>query len=65
MLNDSTASFTNNVISTISCADGSRFTVVSAKKTGPFFANIIYIPATRLTPGRVPITSKAGFTTFL
>ena len=62
MLNCFTDLLTNTVISTNSCAVGLMLMVVSAKKTGPFLVNIIYIPATRLTPASVPIICKAGFT---
>ena len=41
-------------------ASGSMLTVVSAKNFTSFFSTIMYMPAARLTPGRMPRICSAG-----
>src|SRR5450432_3080011 len=50
----------SRVISASSSAVGLKFTVVSAKKSGPFFVSIRYMPAIFFTPSSVPIILIAG-----
>ena len=55
ILNCLTSRAASRVISASSSAVGLKFTVVSARNSGPFLVSIMYIPAIFCTPSSVPI----------